>query len=281
MRNGMTRILILTLATLAASRTASAQCGHFGHMGRDVGITPANPFQAVRTITRTPPRDPSLPASLLMQPEFVSRDSQGRVRFDRDRREVHMYTGPDAGTDIVARNVTICDPVRGEIVQLDNANHAAAIRRLATPSTSSSAYCRVPPNPLNPRDTSKMLVEELGHRSIEGYDTLGWRTTTTTLVPNSSSPATMQRVSDIWCSEELHAVLLQVLGAPGGPKEEMRSQRSNAPSLIRRYSRFRPITRSARIFRSPDTRGLPSASRRWTRGSFTNHCRCYFPQVLT
>jgi hypothetical protein len=66
-----------------------------------------------------------------------------------------------------------------------------------------------------------MVIEELGHRSIEGYDAVGWRTTATTPVPNSSPPATMQRVSDIWCSEDLHAVLLQVVGAPDGPKEEI------------------------------------------------------------
>jgi hypothetical protein len=224
MRNGVTRILILAalaLANFATSRVASAQCGSVAFMGRSVGTTPANPFQAVRTTTRNPPRDPSLPPIVLMQPEIVSRDSQGRVRFDRDGHDLHMYTGPDAGTDIVARNVIICDPVRGQIVRLDNANHAATIHRLGTPSTPSPTYCRVPANPLNPRDTSKLLIEELGHRSIEGYDTLGWRTITTTPVPNSSPPATMRRISDVWCSDELHAVLLEVVGAPDGPKVEV------------------------------------------------------------
>jgi hypothetical protein len=227
MRNGITRIVILVplaLATLAAAGVASAQCGSVAFMGRSVGTTPANPFQAVRTTTRNPPRDPSLPPSLLLKPEIVSRDSQGRVRFDRAAGQVHMETGPDAGTDIAVRIVIICDPVAGEIVQLDDANRAATINRLGTLSTPSPAYCRVPanlPNSLNPQATSKMAIEELGHRSIEGYDTVGWRTTTTNPVPNSTPPATTQRISDMWCSEELHAVLLEVVGAPGGPKEEI------------------------------------------------------------
>jgi hypothetical protein len=206
--------------------------------GALVGVMPANPFQAVRTTTRTPPPDPSLPASLLMKPEIVSRDSQGRVRVDRPLRELHTYTGPDAGSDLDARSVIICDPVRGEIVQLDNANHAATTHRFGTAPTAYSAYCRVP---ANPRDTSKMVIEELGHHSIEGYDALGWRTTTTP-VPNSSPPATIQRISDVWCSEELQVVLLEVVGAPDGPKEEIALTKIERTELIRLYFRFRPIT---------------------------------------
>jgi hypothetical protein len=227
MRNGMIRILILAamaLATLISARVASAQCSSIGLMARDVGMAPANPFQAVRTTTRTPPPGPRIPASLMMKPEIVSRDSQGRVRFDRAAGEVHMETGPDAGADLQVRFVTICDPVRGAIVQLDNANRAATIHHLVSlpesgSSASPTAFCRVPGSPKN---SPNLKFEDLGHRSIEGFDAVGWRSITTIPVPNSSPAASMQRIREEWCSEELRAVLLEMVsGSLDGPKEEI------------------------------------------------------------
>ncbi len=226
MSHGTTRILILTvlvLAILAPERVASAQCNSVGIMARDVGMMPGNPFQAVRTTTRTPPLNPRFPASQLMKPEIVLRDSEGRVRFDRPFGEVHMDTGPDAGTDLEEHAVIICDPTQQVIIQLDNANRAATIRHrpvsLGPLSTAASVpYCRVPSNSKSPSNT---VTEDLGHRAIEGFDALGWRTTTTSPVQNSSPPATMQRVMETWCSEELRAVLLEVSsGSPDGPKVE-------------------------------------------------------------
>lgn len=227
MRNGITRILTLVallLATLGAARAASAQCGGpIAAMSRDVSLTPGNPFQAERTTTHTPPRDPNLPAIMLMNPQIVARDSQGRVRFDRPLGEVHVQTGPDAGADLRVHIVEICDPVQGEIIQLDNANRSATIRHLVIFRSSPSAaappiFCQVSGNPKNP---SNPTIEDLGHRSIEGLDAQGWRITTSVQIPNSSPPAKMQRIRELWCSEELGAVLLEsISGSLDGPKTE-------------------------------------------------------------
>jgi hypothetical protein len=226
MSNGLTRILILAalvLATFASERNASAQCNSVGMMARDVGMMPANPFQAVRTTIRTPPLSPRFPASMLLKPELVSRDSDGRVRLDRGFGEVHMDTGPDAGTDLEEHAVIICDPVQQVIIQLDNANRAATIRHspvIHGPLSTAAflPYCRVPSNPKSP---SNIVVEDLGHRTIEGFDALGWRTTMTSPVSNSSPPATIQHIRETWCSDELHAILLEVTSSsPDGPKEE-------------------------------------------------------------
>jgi hypothetical protein len=227
MRNGTTRILTvagLTLATLGVARPSSAQCGGaIAIMSRDVSLAPGNPFQAERTTTHTPPRDPRLPTIMLMNPEIVARDSQGRVRFDRPLGEVHVQTGPDAGADVRVHVIEICDPVQGEITQLDNANRSATIRHLvslsAPPSSATSpVFCQVP---ANPKDPSNPAIEDLGHRSIEGFDAQGWRITTLVQMPNTSPPAKLQRIRELWCSEELGAVLLEsASGSLDGPKQE-------------------------------------------------------------
>jgi len=227
MRNGITRTLTLValaLVALVAARAASAQCGSpIAITSRDVSLTPGNPFQAVRTTTHTPPRDPRLPTITLMNPEIVVRDSQGRVRFDRPAGEVHLETGPDAGADLRVHIIEICDPVQEEIIQLDNANRSAIIRhlvRLHAPASSStpSVFCQIPESG---RDSPNRAIEDLGHRSIEGFDAQGWRITTSVQMPNTSPPAKSQRIRELWCSEELGAVLLEsASGSLDGPKQE-------------------------------------------------------------
>lgn len=229
MRKPRARVLFLaalTAISFCAAQPLHAQCASsFFHVA-SVGITPANPLQAVLTITRTPPRDPNLPEPMLMKPQLIARDSEGRVRFDRTLNKVRIESGPDAGTDIEKQAVTICDPVKGEIIQLDNVDRSATTRHLvvlhaADSSSPPSPYCRVPPYP-QMRSATDMQIEDLGHRDIEGYDAIGWRVTTHTRVPNSSPAATMQRITETWCSEELKAVLLEVLtGSENGPKEEV------------------------------------------------------------
>jgi hypothetical protein len=229
MRVGVTRILILAalaLTTLAAARSSHAQCAPMlvAPLSFAVGMTPDNPLRAVRTTTRTPPRDPRLPIPLLLQPVVISRDSQGRVRFDRTGGELHMDTGPDAGSDVEDHSITICDPVKGALIQLDTANRIATLQNLTTLPvrgviTTPSPHCRVPSNPKN---SPNEVVEDLGHRIIEGFDALGWRVTAQTPVPSSNPKSTFQRIRETWCSEDLDAVLLDVIsGTESGPKEEI------------------------------------------------------------
>lgn len=64
-----------------------------------------------------------------------------------------------------------------------------------------------------------MSIEELGHRTIEGFDAIGWRITSQASVVEATAEATMQRIHETWCSEELGAILLSVDGgAEDGPR---------------------------------------------------------------
>jgi len=216
----------VAVISLGAAHPLRAQCGNTAAIGASVvSMAPANPFQAVRTITHTPPRDPRLPEPLLMKPEAIARDSQGRVRSDSTVGEWHMESGPDAGADVKQHIVRICDPVKGEVIQLDNVNHAATTRKLTVlrnPQSSPAAvvFCRVPQ--LAENFKGDINIEDLGHRDIEGFDAMGWRVTTHAHMPNSTPDATVERIRETWCSEALNAVLLEVLsGGENGPKEEI------------------------------------------------------------
>jgi hypothetical protein len=215
---------VLAILALSVARPSRAQCSAIAIGPSSVSMMPSNPFQAVRTSTRIPPPDPNHLLSRLMKPVLIARDSQGRVRFDYTSGELHMDTGPAAGTTIEDHNIMICDPVKGDLIQLDTANRVATLRRLVSlpwkaSTNTPSAYCRVPSDPKN---SPNWVVEDLGHRNIEGFDAVGWRITTQFPVPSSNPNSTFQHIRETWCSEDLAAVLLEITsGTENGPKEEV------------------------------------------------------------
>jgi hypothetical protein len=214
LRPRMALSILLALAILTAPRPSRAQCNdvQFGPVA--VSLASSNPFQAVLTTTRTPPprsQGQLLPEPGIQEPENIARDSQGRVRFDHVAGKFHMDSGPEAGADVETHIVIICDPVQGKLIQLNTANRTAIYRRLVmfrNPRTGAQpiGFCRVPPS----SPGSPMTAEELGHRSIEGYDAVGWRETIQFTMPDATPPATMQLIRDVWCSEDLGAVLVSI-----------------------------------------------------------------------
>ena len=56
--------------------------------------------------------------------------------------------------------------------------------------------------------SSRFRIEGLGQRTIEGFDTLGFKITM--LPPGAEDSGTVRSVRELWCSEELGAVLLEV-----------------------------------------------------------------------
>lgn len=182
-------------------------------------MTVANPLQAVLVSSYSPSRDPKLPPPRLGEPRAVARNSQGRVRLDRIVGKAHMETGPDAGSDIEMHTILICEPGQHRIIQLDNANRAATVRPLKLLAVRSGAtavpFCRVPSSP---KTSANMSIEGLGHRTIEGFDAIGWRITSQASVAEATAEATMQHIHETWCSEDLGAILLSVDGgAEDGP----------------------------------------------------------------
>ena len=218
----------VVVAAMGAARPAAAQCAASLTAMSNISPTPANPFQAVRATTRSgrpesPKAGPQRPADLILtRPQMVARDSQGRIRMDRAGGRLLMETGPDAGKQVEDHTVQICDPVAGTTTELDTANKTAKVRQLfprgaphAAPAPNAAEICTVPAPMKNSPD---YVIEDLGHRVIEGFDTQGMRITMRSL----QADTVRQIVHEQWCSVELGAVLLSSVGRlVNGPRQEV------------------------------------------------------------
>src|SRR4029077_16359938 len=84
-------LALACLSMLLTAPSAPAQCGANTLGYGNLGIVKDNPFHAEVVITFT--RQNPLADSLLRKPEFVARDSQGRIRIERVVGEYKHDTG--------------------------------------------------------------------------------------------------------------------------------------------------------------------------------------------
>jgi hypothetical protein len=234
-------ILAVCFSTLIFAGSANAQCGVNTVQFSNIGIVPENPFQAEYVTTS------SIPAafagvSRARSPELVARDSQGRVRIERSAGKFEMDTGPQAGSAQEEHVISICDPVKQTLTQIDTLNKTAQIRhsRPSAPSSSrrSTGAQKTVCSRILPRITNGgvMQVEDLGHRTIEGLDAQGVRITMKSMIGSQTSEeggaqstrSTLQAMDPVqeggssgangfsdgssqerWCSEELAILVLQ------------------------------------------------------------------------
>jgi len=225
-RHSRFEILLLMLGVMLVTSPVrtTAQCfGALPGLGPINGMT-GNPFQAeVKHTFFT--QNTSLVQDIEPKTEYVARDSQGRLRTDWSAGKYKVQNGPGAGTEVEQHHVTICDPVKGLWISLDTLNKTATIQKTNIANTSPKAlpagvslpnFCsrqfQVPPNFANTEP------ENLGHRTIEGMGAEGVLERRTVQLRNGrSGDATavareMISVTETWCSEELGAVILRVIG---------------------------------------------------------------------
>jgi hypothetical protein len=93
-----------------------------------------------------------------------------------------------------------------------NANRAATVRPLKLPAVHSGATAIPFCVPSSPKTSANMSIEELGHRTIEGFDAIGWRITSHVSVAEATPEAMVQRIHETWCSENFGAILLSIDG---------------------------------------------------------------------
>jgi hypothetical protein len=231
-------ILAVCFSTLIFAGSANAQCGVNTAQFSNVGIVPGNPFQAEYVTTSSVPAA-FAGVSRVRSPELVARDSQGRVRIERSAGKFQMDTGSQAGTEQEQHFISICDPVKQTLTQIDTLNKTAQIRhsrpsaRSSLPVAQKTACSRILPRITN---GGIMQVEDLGHRMIEGLDAQGVRITMKSMIGSQTSEeggaqgarSTLQAVDpaqegessgttgfsggstqERWCSEELAILVLQ------------------------------------------------------------------------
>jgi hypothetical protein len=201
------------LLMLSAS-LAKGQCGVNTKGFNELGIVPNNPFHAEIVTTRS--GSPAIQdIRPLPHPEMVARDSQGRVRFERVTGKFKRDTGPEAGTEVNGHNIMICDTNAETLTQIDTVNATAKIihSRPSAPSYSTAthqwAFCSGKrPSRHNP----DVPAVDLGDQIIEGVQAHGWRITMKSPLGATASgdSSAGETISDIWCSDELSAVVLRV-----------------------------------------------------------------------
>ncbi len=224
-------VVFVVVAVIGWAQPSAAQCGPFmGVMGGilRVDTVSGNPFQAVETVTVTPKT--SFPhMGFLFGPERIARDSQGRVRREKFLGLYDIESMTEAEHRAARRMITICDPVKGLSIRLDTVTKTAEIRPMhvfpesSLPARDSARQpvkvCGVPMTPRFVPPSSNgdpsvhepgFKVEELGHRVIEGLDTVGYRITRqrTELPSGGVWPLSVQ---EQWCSEDLGADMLHFM----------------------------------------------------------------------
>jgi len=203
---------------LVAASPAKAQCGRNTLGYGDVGIVANNPFHA--EVTRTTTGHIDMEATLrLNYPEWVARDSQGRIRTERIAGEFKRDTGPDAGSEVEAHIIMICDPVAQTMTQIDTATLTAKIihsrpsapRSTGLQSIASRSFCssRLP----STRAGAHLQVEDLGTQIIGGIEAHGQRLTLPMLGATSGEESPNgESTSELWCSDSLSALVLRITG---------------------------------------------------------------------
>lgn len=178
-----------------------------------IGDLPENPFRAERVTHRTASAD-SVVQMHQFPPETIARDRQGRVRLERTTGEVKMKSETGTESTMLGRIILICDPVAQTLTQLNTLLKTAIIHR----AKESAA-----PNPARPHRSicgafiksggnASPQSEDLGHRTIEGVEAAGARRTFVSEgYFGRGSAVSTPKAEEIWCSDELDAVLVRIL----------------------------------------------------------------------
>jgi hypothetical protein len=245
----------------------AAQCfGSLPGLG-SINSMPGNPFQAEvkqKFLSDNPP------VTRVMEPRHgaVARDSQGRLRTEWSAGKFKVQNGPGAGAEEEQRHITICDPVKGESISLDTLNKTATVSkrtaRVALSKTAASpawipSFCAVQFRV--PSHLPGIEAEDLGHRTVEGMEAVGvLQKRALQVAGNTGGNSNFKRrtsVTELWCSEELGAVILRIMGT-----EEKGDNQSFALVNIQRGEP------DAGLFQiPPDYRVLERVNEMFTRGT--------------
>ena len=146
----------------------------------------------------------------------MARDSQGRVRTDNSAGMYKAKSPESQQTEFERHIIWICDPVSKNSIRLDTGDKTATIQRplprpprlLPLPVVDDQrSFCtRLFESRKGLRYTR---TEDLGHQIIEGFDAVGLREWPGSLRPTNAETQAAFSYKDMWCSDQLGAVILQ------------------------------------------------------------------------
>ena len=220
----MTRTLpILILAKLLVGASLLAQtaapdaqprpCGGSGNIGGPLN----NPFTARRV--DIPLDASSVPGKPVMEPDQVARDSSGRIRIER--RGVRKFPAGRTQETLYTRDGdkwTVTEEEAGILINLFNCTKAITIqphmrmalvveRRTSPAPAADHPYSNYYLPPPRSKPNPAFLAEDLGYKHIEGLSARGIRTTILG-TEDDEWKGKPTRVTEVWVSDELEAVLI-------------------------------------------------------------------------
>jgi hypothetical protein len=215
-------ILLLLSATSANAQSnppspAPQPCAGVLYVSRQ----PNNPFTAQRLTTRTS-KGTTESASTPVISEIVARDGAGRIRVEKhpeiaepqgnDPVVLHTRDGGQINTTQTELNVItmIFDCPGGKIISLQPAMKVARVRDVQASQPGVQpvrAYSFFFTSVLQHKPTAAFLAEDLGHKTIEGVDALGIKTTHLGTEDDEWKGKPI-RISETWVSDDLAATLV-------------------------------------------------------------------------
>jgi hypothetical protein len=239
-------LLLLAAPFLAALPSpAVAQCGAVNGLSA-ISILSGAPFQAEVTQTSSH-HESSFSHSFPPVVQQVARDAEGRVRVDTPGGKFKAQNGADDGTEKVQHHIAICDPVSQEYILLDTLNQTATILKwnlnsatLHPPAVASTATDFCSRQLRLGMHTPVSQVEDLGHRTIEGFDAHGVQQNRNFPHIVNGTETTQLNVTETWCSEDLGAILLRIS-----------STAENGSSFTRAMTNIRRGEPDASLFQIP------------------------------
>ena len=182
---------------ILAPMSASAQCpliGTFGFEG--INSVEGLPFQAKQVMTIVATENDGAKRTQVMK-SHVFRDTKGRVRAER------FYDGTEDPLESVPRQIMINDNC-GTSVSLLPSEQTAKIQNMPTHFTVSDLpHCKEFDPKKLPQPGAKGKFEILGHKILDGVETMGWRISYYSSVEAMSSGEPPTEISERWCSTTL------------------------------------------------------------------------------
>jgi hypothetical protein len=231
-------LLRAALAMLLAAATSNAQtpsptpapeqrpprCGIINY----VGTQTSNPFTAKHTMKATTIL-PDGSQKLLEMVEFVARDSDGRIRFEKhgglrppgDKEKVILHTR-DGGQiettpEALGISILIFDCRDSMMIQVQPGMQIARVTKgvpAAQPKGPPRPYSIRVTNLLSGKPRPDISVEDLGYREIEGISARGVRLTNLGTESDGESNGKPVRITETWASDDLAATILEIRTDP-------------------------------------------------------------------
>jgi hypothetical protein len=230
--------MLLTATAVAAQNPGPAppadqRSRHCGGMNY-VGGQTANPFTA-RHVTKSKAISPDGTQKPYEMVELVARDSDGRIRFERQGFLAHardqekvILNKSDGGTiettrEALGMSILIFDCPDAMTIQIQPGMQIARITEgypTAQPNRSSRPYSIRVTSLLSGKPQPNVSVEDLGYRQIEGFSARGVRLTDLGTESDGDWNGKPIRITETWASDELAVTILEIRSDPKKQMEE-------------------------------------------------------------